>query len=126
MGKLVSTETIFLFVLFVLGEFFGNVFNLYRTLVAWDIVTHFVGGALVSSIVISFLHEYLKKYYYAVNVAITLGVGTAREIIEFLADKMFGLGLQPSLNDTMVDLIMVFSAAVIINLIFWYRKRGSK
>ncbi len=116
-----SVEIVFLLVLFILFEFAGNAFGFYNLFPAYDIVTHFLGGALVSSVAIKFLYEYLKKYSYPVNIVFTTGIGAMWEMIEFLLDLLFGFGMQNGLNDTMVDLIMVMSAAIVVNFIEYWK-----
>lgn len=116
-----SRETLFLILVFAAGEFMGNFFGFHKTLAGYDIVMHFVGGALVSSLIINLLVERLGSYSYITNVFVTLGVGGAWEIIEFLSDTFLGTLTQPSLFDTMKDMIVVLCAAVITNLIYWYR-----
>jgi hypothetical protein len=122
--KYITRETVFLASFWAVFEFAGNAFRYYDSFPAWDILTHFLGGALVASVAIIFLLENLKKFSYRVNVIFTLGVGGAWEITEFLIDLAFGTHTQVGLNDTMVDLIMVFSAAVIVNLIHYYTRKG--
>ena len=46
-------------------------------------------------------------------------------MVEFFLDLLFGLGMQNGLNDTMVDMIMVMSAAIIVNFIEHW-KAGKK
>lgn len=117
MEKLFSPQIIFLILLVVIGEVLGNVFGLYRSLAAFDIVTHFVGGALACHLAIKYLKQKFGKTTFTASVLITMGIGALWEIIEFFADLLFGLKMQGSLNDTMVDLIMVSSAAIIVNLL---------
>ena len=112
-----SVEIVFLLALFIVFEFSGNFFRLYDLFEAYDIVTHFLGGALVASVSIKFLFQYLKNYSYALNVVFTTGIGAVWEMVEFFLDLLFGFGLQNGLNDTMVDLMMVMSAAIIVNFI---------
>ncbi|MDO8633715.1 MAG: DUF2238 domain-containing protein [archaeon] len=118
-----SRETVFLLLLALAGEIIGNVYGFYRIFPAFDLVTHFVGGALVSSIAIKFLYNKLQRHSFFVNVVFTMGIGAFWEIIEFTADLLFHLGMQGSLNDTMVDLVMVASAAIIINFIYYSKKQ---
>lgn len=114
---LFSIEIVFLLALFIVFEFSGNFFGLYDLFPAYDIVTHFLGGALVASVSIKFLFQFLKNYSYAVNVVFTTGIGAVWEMAEFFLDLFFGFGLQNGLNDTMTDMMMVFSAAIIVNFI---------
>ncbi len=122
MAQTFSKETIFLLVFALLGEIYGNVFGWYAIFPAFDIVTHFVGGALVASLAIKFLFKHLKHFSYFVNVVFTMGVGAFWEIIEFTADLLFHVGMQNGLNDTMVDMVMVTFAAIIINFIYYAKK----
>ncbi|MBI4044184.1 MAG: DUF2238 domain-containing protein [Candidatus Diapherotrites archaeon] len=123
MGQVFSRETVFLLLLALAGEIIGNVYGFYRLFPAFDIVTHFIGGALVSSIAVKFLYNKLHRHSYFVNVVFTLGIGAFWEITEFTADLLFGLGMQGSLNDTMVDLVMVGLAAIIVNSIYSSKKQ---
>lgn len=123
MASSFSRETVFLLILSLLGEVIGNVFGLYKAIPAYDIVTHFIGGALVSSLIIKYFYEKLGRQSFFINVFFTMGVGALWEIFEFFADLLFMKGMQNGLNDTMVDLIMVTSAAIIINLIYANRYR---
>lgn len=123
MARDFSRETVFLLLLALTGEIIGNFYGFYKMFPAFDIVTHFVGGALVSSIAIKFLYNKLGTHSYFVNVVFTMGVGVLWEIIEFIADLLFNFGLQGSLNDTMVDMIMVTAAAIIINFTYYSKKQ---
>lgn len=122
----ISRETAFLLVAFILGELAGQLLGFHEIVPEYDAIMHFVGGALVSSVIINFLVERLHQYSYITNVFATLGVGALWEIAEFAADAILGTALQPGLGDTMLDLIVVLSASVIINTIYWWRhvKRG--
>lgn len=123
MEQVFSREVVFLLALSVAGEVLGNVWGFYRAFPAYDIVTHFVGGALVSSIAIKFLYRHLKHHSYVTNIVFTLGIGALWEILEFSLDLVFGLGMQPSLADTMVDLVMVTGAAIVVNFIYYYKTK---
>ena len=125
MANFFSRETLFLLVIFVSGELMGNILGFHKTLMEYDTFMHFVGGALVASLLATYLMEKLKGFSYAVNVFFTLGIGALWEVFEFMSDKFVGFTLQPSLEDTMVDLVVVFSAAVVVNLIYWRKYRGT-
>ncbi|MEK6957890.1 MAG: hypothetical protein AABW99_02860 [archaeon] len=121
MKEFFSRETLFLLTIFIIGELMGVFLHFYDTLVEFDSVMHFIGGALVSSLLVSFLLAYLKKFYFAANVLITLGIGALWEIIEYFSDTLFGTVSQGSLGDTMLDLIVVLLASATINVIYWWR-----
>ncbi|HLC79513.1 MAG TPA: DUF2238 domain-containing protein [archaeon] len=116
-----SRESLFLLVVFVAGEIMGNLLGFHTTLPQYDVFMHFVGGALVSSVIINLLLERLEQYSYITNVFVTLGIGALFEIFEFCADVFFKTTTQPGLEDTMIDLIIVLAAAIIINTIYWFR-----
>lgn len=118
MQKVFSPETVFLLVLSITGEVVGNLFNFYRVFPAFDIATHFVGGALVSTIAIKYLYSKLQSHAYAINIVFTMGIGALWELIEFGIDLLLKTRMQNSLNDTMVDLAMVTLAAIIVNAIY--------
>jgi len=115
---ILSRETKFLLVVFIAGEIMGFALNFHNILLEYDTFMHFVGGALVASLLAQSLIEFLGKFSYITNVFVTLGVGAAWEIAEFLADRVLGTTLQPSLGDTMVDLIIVLFAAIAVNIIY--------
>src|SRR3989344_9294772 len=123
MANFFSRETLFLLVIFVSGELMGNILGFHKTLMEYDTFMLFVGGALVASLLATYLMEKLKGFSYTVNVFFTLGIGGIWEVFEFMSDKFVGFTLQPSLEDTMIDLIVVFSAAVVINVIYWIKYR---
>ncbi|HLC92462.1 MAG TPA: hypothetical protein VJH23_02025 [archaeon] len=123
MANLFSRETLFLLVVFIVGEVMGNLLGFHQSLAEYDTFMHFVGGALVASLLATYLMEKLKGFSYTVNVFFTLGIGGIWEVFEFLGDKFLGFTLQPSAEDTMIDLIVVFSAAVVINVIYWIKYR---
>ena len=117
--KLLSRETKFLLAIFIAGEIMGNILGFHTSLREYDTFMHFVGGALVASLIAAFLIERLKQFSYAINVFVTLGAGAAWEIFEFSIDRFLGFHTQSGLEDTMIDLIIVFSAAIAVNIIYW-------
>ncbi len=123
MAKFFSKELVFLLIIAFSLEIIGNALGFYMVFEGYDIVTHFIGGALVSAFGIKILLPFLKQQAYFVNVVFTVGVGGFWEVTEFTLDLLFNLGLQSSLFDTMIDLVMVILAAIIINLIYFYKNR---
>ena len=119
--RALTNASIFLLALFVLLEIAGTTLNFYNLHPGFDIVMHFLGGALLASLSVNFLAKHLKHYSYPVNIFFTTGIGAFWEIIEFFIDLLFGYMTQPSLRDTIVDLIMVFLAAIVVNLIHYLK-----
>ncbi|HIH10397.1 MAG TPA: hypothetical protein HA254_07075 [Candidatus Diapherotrites archaeon] len=116
-----SSDTIFLLGVFLWGTLLGSILRFYDTIPHYDSLMHFVGGALISSFLVSFLVKYLSGFYFAVNVCITAGIAAIWEITEFINDRLFGLSGQLGLSDTMGDMIFVVAAALVINAMYWAR-----
>lgn len=108
-------ETYFLLIVFIVGEIAGLTLGLYNPIHEFDLLMHFIGGMLVSSITIYFLLNHFKRFSFLANVLMTIGIGALWEIVEFLLDQLLGLSTQAGLFDTMTDLIIVLIAALIIN-----------
>lgn len=119
-----SKERLFLLIIAVLLEILGNFLGFYNILAGYDLATHFIGGALVTTFAIEYFLANLKKHSYLINIVFTAGIGGLWEITEFLADTLFGWSLQRGLQDTIIDMIMVVSAAIIINFLYYMRRRN--
>ncbi|WP_313339348.1 hypothetical protein [Sedimentibacter sp.] len=118
------------------AQYFGEIKNFYDYIWWWDLMLH---GAFGSYMVITFLHlikgiirreiDITRKRYvmatslFAFSFAVTLG--TLWEIFEFSGDFMFNTGMvKGGLEDTMSDLIVKTTAALVTSSIYYFRKRN--
>ncbi|MCR4368531.1 MAG: hypothetical protein NUV67_01345 [archaeon] len=118
----ISPETKFAFVLLVIAEILNLVFDLYNLYVGYDVITHFIGGVLVATIMADFVKAYINDHAHALNVLVTVGIGALWELAEFATDMLTGWSLQFGLRDTMGDLLVVFCAALVVNAIYILKK----
>ncbi|MBS3782398.1 MAG: hypothetical protein KGY68_07325 [Candidatus Thermoplasmatota archaeon] len=80
----------------------------------WNPFTHFIGGIIVGTLVIIYLF-YLDDVFDNLNIPIImipilvltfiLSISVLWEVFEFLVDSFFGTSLQPSLQNTVYDMI---------------------
>lgn len=112
----------------------GFAFDGYARIWWWDDLLHISSGVVLglAGFVILYALYYQGKLqasagfiaFLIVAFAVTLGV--VWEIFEFLADLWFGASMQPSLNDTMLDLIVDMAGALVIAVpAYFYIKRDS-
>lgn len=90
----------------------GGFYSLYAPV--YDKVHHFLGGALVA--LLGFVSVTILEYRTEIKmgrylmvffiVILSIAIGALAEIVEFLYDIILGTSLQPSLHDTMIDLIV--------------------
>lgn len=113
----------------VLHSIFGQFFDFYD-LVWWDKLLHFLGSA---SIAFFFYHalsvdsKFWKAEKRSIFNAFLLAnfAGVLWEIAEFIADELFHLNAQPSLHDTMLDLIFNLTGAYFASKLLLKSKTGS-
>lgn len=125
-----------LIILFVFATLFlGEARSFYDTYWWWDALFHFVAGfgfALMGFIIMAVVY---KKSDLKLAPILTLlfafffsmGLSALWEIYEFTVDSIFAdSNMQPSLNDTMWDLISAFVGSLLASIISWrylkYRK----
>ena len=115
-----------------LSLFFGDIQNYYDSLPAWDKLLHFQSGlilAVAGFVVVYLLNETdrgldLSSLFVAVFAAFfAIALGALWEIGEFTGDVLFLGHWQPSLEDTMWDLIADSIGAILVSAIgyVWMR-----
>ena len=121
------------FIFFAL--YLGDLHSYYTYFWWWDVVLHTSSGFLfgIGGFVLIFvlneerkIHLNLKPAFVAVfGFVFALALGAMWEMLEFLLDALLGIGWQPSLDDTMWDLIVdTIGAGIIATLGYFYMKRG--
>lgn len=144
-GVIIPAEFQLLAMLFVFATLFlGEIRDYYQRIWWWDIALHTGSGLLlgiVGFLLVYVLNEsrridiYLRPRFvalFAFMFAVTVGV--LWEIFEFAMDSLFGLNMQkpmlgdPSgLTDTMWDLIVDASGALVISFLGWrYMERKER
>lgn len=109
----------------------GLTFRWYVQFYWWDIVVHLIGTSIIA--LLGFLLVFALYYSERINVTLrmmgffafifAIAIGALWEIAEFATDKTVGSKSQPSLDDTMYDLINDTIAAVIVSVLgVWYVK----
>lgn len=123
--------SLFLFASLILGE----VRDFYDTIWWWDAVLHFFAGYILTMIAIIMLRVVFTQRnitqtpflmtLFASSFAIA--ASTLWEIYEFIVDQLTGSKMQPSLSDTMWDLILATTASVLASYHGWkYLKYKSR
>ncbi len=139
----VPAEFHFMAVLFIFSSLYlGEIQSFYVKVWWWDIALHASAGLLMG--IFGFLLIYLLNESKRVDIYLTPGfiaffafifavfIGTAWEIFEFAMDGIFEFNMQkpmlgdPSgLTDTMWDMIMNATGALVMSFTgWWYLKRG--
>lgn len=105
--------------LYVAGNI-GGFYSIYAPV--YDKIHHFLGGALVA--MLGLVSVAILEYYTEINmgrymlvffiVILSVAIGAFAEMVEFLYDTVLGTSLQPSLHDTMIDLIVDTFGGIII------------
>ena len=109
----------------------GLTFRWYVVFDWWDIVVHLIGTAIIA--LLGFLLVFALYYSGRIHVTprmmgffafiFAIAVGAIWEIAEFATDRAVGSKSQPSLDDTMFDLINDTIAAAIVSVLgVWYVK----
>jgi uncharacterized membrane protein YjdF len=106
----------------------------------YDKVGHLVGGfsvALLGFLGVIFIDRYWRMklrepFIVSFTIIFSLAMAAAWEIYEFSIDTLFGGSfagkMQISLEDTMIDMIMVLVSSVIVAVIavFWFRHHDKR
>ena len=118
-----------------LAAFLGNVLELYRKIYEWDMIIHFLMGAVLAVLSIYLLNLTIYKkdvsrhnlfFTFIFMIAFALGISVLWELFEFTGDLLFNLGAQryvdysgtlligrEAIFDTMMDFVMDFSGAIV-------------
>lgn len=126
--------SIVFYVYMFLAGFLGVVLELYRKVAGWDMIIHFVMGAVLAVLSIYILNYTIYKkdksrhnlfFTFLFMIIFAMGIGAIWEIIEFIGDGLFNMGYQRyityegivlygrgALMDTMLDLCMDFLGAI--------------
>lgn len=125
-SRIVST-TFYLYMF--ISAFLGNVLEFYQKYPAWDLIIHYLMGAVLAVLSIYVLNLTIYKkdrakhnmfFTYSFMLLFACGVGALWEIWEFSGDLIFGLNTQRYMNllgqralmDTMLDLCMDLLGAI--------------
>lgn len=109
------TITLFIFA----SMFLGEIFNFYELIPWWDIMLHGLSGVLIGAFGFSLVYIMNKTDRVKMTLSplfislfafcFSMTIAVIWEIIEFIADNLFGLNMQKSgLVDTMWDFIVCF------------------
>ena len=128
----ITSSVFYLFMFF--SAFLGSVLEFYRRFYEWDMIIHFIMGALISVLSIYILNLTIYKkgsrhnlfFTFLFMIAFAVCVCALWEVWEFSGDILFDLGSQryvsyegtlligkEALFDTMMDIIMGFSGAIV-------------
>ena len=108
----VASTVYYLFIF--LSAFLGNILELYNTTPAWDMVIHFLMGALIAVYSIYLLNGTIYKkdksrhnlfFTIVFMILFSVGIGALWEIWEFCGDIIFGLNSQRFLDASLTPLV---------------------
>lgn len=126
------TSSVFYVYMFV-SAFLGNVLEFYNKIAAWDMIIHFLMGAVLAVLSIYILNYTIYKkdksrhnlfFTFLFMLLFALGASVLWEVWEFVGDLLFNLGTQrymengiiyvgqKALMDTMLDLCMDLLGAI--------------
>ena len=119
-------ELNFLIVLSLYLSISGNVRGWYHLFYPfYDKIAHFVSSITIA--VLGFVAAVIMDRYTEIKmnrplivvfvIIFTMALGAFWEITEFISDNLFGTQLQPSLGDTMYDLIFDLAGGIIIGVL---------
>lgn len=105
-----------------LHTFMGEGLDFYKRVWIWDNILHFYGSAVVGllAFVTVYTLHYTKKLRLTLpliaffTITIAMAAGGIWEICEFAIDKLFTKATQDSLDDTMWDMVLDLTGAVLI------------
>jgi len=112
-----SRRLIFIFIL--LSLFGGNSLNLYHIIPYWDRILHFLSGFIIAKIGFEIYNKIEKniknkKLISLFALLFSISCACVWEIYEFFSDILFKTNAQNnSLNDTMWDIILGISSAIL-------------
>lgn len=122
----------FMFGSLVLGE----ITNFYNTIWWWDMALHFVAGFILTVIALIMLSVVYEQSHLSLTPFLTamfamsfaIAASALWEVYEFTIDSFMDTKMQPSLNDTMWDIIVAIVAALLAALNGWnfLRRRRAK
>ncbi len=120
--KLLPEFSLLIVAFMYLSIVLGGVDHYYHRFWWWDVLLHLSSGVMLGVggfLVVFVLYETNElrtsaSWVAFLVVCFALALGAAWEIIEFALDESFGLLLQPSLFDTMQDLINDLIGALIV------------
>lgn len=128
-------ELQFIVIVFIYASLYlGSINNYYTLFWWWDIVLHISSGIALGFsgfLILYILYSQNKIVSNPVWIAVfsfcfALAIGALWEIVEFSMDQLFGLHTQPSLVDTMWDLIVDALGALLTSFIGYFYFRGKK
>ncbi len=115
--------------------FLGQLANFYDNIPFWDKFVHFQSGLIlgVAGFVLVYTLNEQKSVHLDLSpgfvsffaVTFSLAIGVVWEVVEFIADSLFGIDWQNGNADTMWDLIAAGAGALVVSIVgyFWmYRK----
>lgn len=106
-------------------------FRVYVKLPWFDVPMHFLGGVMIAILVGSFYKSFRRAgifpalsrmAYVALGTCIVVMFAVWWEFAEFLIDQVFGTTFQPSLADTMLDLLLGMAGGKLMLLINWTKE----
>lgn len=110
------------FLFLFLAQVLAQEFDIYWIYPSFDIPMHFLGGVCLGWLSVWFTIRFLGikalfSYAFLLIIAlVTLFGGLVWEVFEFGLDKWLILKLQPSLIDTMLDLVMDLLGAYVVGI----------
>lgn len=121
------------FLLFLFGSLIlGEMRDFYARFFWWDIMLHFFSAMMMGMIgfmIIYSLYLTHKVFFAPVFAALftfsfSIALGTLWEIVEFTLDSSVGFHMQPSLSDTMGDIIVDATGSLIVSTVGYFYLRG--
>lgn len=127
MGFRILSFFIFPTVVYAFSWFMDLLFDIYHVYLWVDIPMHFLGGLAISYTIICFIGLFREKnilllknkwIFSLVVVGLVALIAILWEFYEFFMKVTFGLDMQPSLNDTLLDLFMGLLGGLAGSLLF--------
>ena len=122
--------------LFVFGSFIlGEVQNFYNTIWWWDALLHFSAGYMLTVIAlimlsVVFTHKNITTTPFLMTlfaISFAIAASSLWEVYEFLIDPFTETVMQPSLTDTMWDIMLAGIASLLASFQGWnYFKKKTK
>ena len=113
----------------------GMALDRYNRFEIYDVIAHSFTSLVLSTLLIVFFYLWERNsstfkagpgFIVLLGIVFTMAFGVVWEIGEFTLDQLFGYHTQPSLVDTMQDLILDTAAALLIAILSYIAmKRGS-
>jgi len=114
----------------------GSIYNFYRTISWFDLLTHFISGIITPLVALIILKRFdlLKKklciFHIIFIIAFSLKIASFWEFVEFLSDKTLKTDAQwvllTGVDDTMTDMLIATLASTIFSIFYYISNKLNK